>query len=77
MESFTDLDLLAELEQYHQPIRERDGGFTHAEYAERFNCSIKTARKRCKRLVDSGTHRREKCHLGPNSTGWVYYRCAE
>ena len=73
-ETFTDLDLLDELAAYHQPIKEREGGFTHAEYAERFNVSIKTARKWCKELVDNGTHRREKCHLGPNSVGWVYYR---
>lgn len=73
-ETFTDLDLLDELAQYHQPIKERDGGITAAEYAEHRGVDTKTARKWLSQLVKDGKLTREKCHLGPHAIGWVYYR---
>ena len=74
-EEFTAEDLLEELSQYHQPIGERrEGGVTVAEYAENVNCTEKTARKWLDKHVKDGVLVREKCHLGPHSVGWVFYK---
>ena len=75
-DEFTDLDLLDEIHQYQAPEERKPGGFTHADYMRKFNCSDRTAAKHCKALVDSGEFYRVKCHLGGHSVGWVYYKKA-
>ena len=73
-DTFTDLDLLDELAQYHQPLAERKpGGVTAGEFAERMGWTRKTARKKLNKRVASGEMVKELCKH-PNGRVYVYYK---
>ena len=75
METFTTQDLIAELQEYHQPIADRHpGGVTAYEWAEAQNISIKLARRQLKKLAADGVLVEEHCRLAPRSMGYVYYK---
>ena len=75
MESFTTEDLIAELQEYYQPVPDRrEGGVTRQEFAEAQNISIKMAGKLLEDLVTRGILVRETNRLGPSAKGYVYYK---
>ncbi|MHC4389530.1 MAG: hypothetical protein ACYSX1_13115 [Planctomycetota bacterium] len=77
MESFTDLDLLDELAQYHQPLAERrEGGITAGEYGAQMGYTRKTARKKLNAMVDEGLLVKEHCKI-PQGREFVYYKNIE
>ncbi len=75
METFTDQDLIAELQQYHPPIENRTGGFTQREWAEAQNLSISVANIKVKEMLKEGViiEKRQRCEDG--HIRFVYYKC--
>jgi predicted transcriptional regulator len=74
VESFTDLDLLDELQRYHQPLAERrEGGITAGEYAKAQGYTRKTARNHLKQRVADGTWYFEWCKH-PQGKEMVFYK---
>ena len=74
-DTFTTQDLIAELQEYHQPIADRQpGGVTADEWSVAQNISIKLARRQLKKLASDGVLVEEHCRLAPRSMGYVYYK---
>jgi Fic family protein len=74
VESFTDLDLLEELQAYHQPLAERrEGGITAGEYAKAQGYTRKTARKKLNAMVEEGLLVKEHCKIA-SGREFVYYK---
>ena len=74
METFTDQDLIAELQQYQPPVETRTGGFTQAEWAKAQNVAVYVASEQLRAFVEEGKLRmvRQRCEDGRVRN--VYYK---
>ena len=74
METFTDQDLIAELQKYDPPVEMRTGGFTQQDWADAQNISISVACDRLSKKVKAGIliNKRQRCEDG--IVRLVYYK---
>ena len=75
METFTTQDLIAELQEYQQPIPDRrEGGVTLTEWAKAQNISVRLAQKQLDEFVEQGKLIKEYARTSPQGRGFVYYK---
>lgn len=74
METFTDHDLIAELQQYEPPVETRTGGVTQKEWSEAQNIDIWAASRQLNKFLEEGKVcvKRQRCEDGRIRN--VYYR---
>ena len=75
METFTDQDLIDELQKYHQPAQQRrEGGVTQQEWARAQDIDPRTAGDQLNEMMDNGIlcRKRQRCEDG--RFRFVYYK---
>ena len=73
-ETFTDQDLIAELQQYEPPVEIRTGGVTQKEWSEAQNIDVWAASRQLNKFLDEGKVilKRQRCEDGRIRN--VYYK---
>ena len=74
METFTDQDLIAELQKFDPPIEMRDGGVTQQEWAEAQGIDPSTACEQLRIFVKDGKLHRIKQRCVDGLVRYVYYK---
>ncbi len=74
METFTDQDLIAELQQYQPPVENRTGGITQEEWSKAQNVDIWRASRQLNKFLEEGKVivKRQRCEDGRIRN--VYYK---
>ena len=75
METFTDQDLIAELQEFCPPMKERtEGGITRQEWAKAQGLDPRSAGNQLNKMVDKGLLWRERQRCEDGIVRLVYYK---
>ena len=74
METFTDQDLIAELQQYEPPVENRTGGVTQKEWSVVQNIDVWAASRQLNKFLEEGKviRKHQRCEDGRIRN--VYYK---
>ena len=74
METFTDQDLIKELQEYDPPIEMRTGGVTQQEWGKAQGIDTRAAGDRLNDLLAAGKLHRVRQRCADGFIRWVYYK---
>ena len=75
-ETFTDQDLIAELQAHHPPVKQREPGFgvTAQEWAKAQGIHQRQGWEQLDKMLDDGTLDRERMRCEDGRIRWVYFK---